>query len=89
MKKRFSKEAFFLWLVVWIGGIVIFSVPHIFYGIMDSLRINRTADFFVSAALIFLTTMIFHMYVKVKNMEEKMESMVRKLSYDELEEKKK
>lgn len=86
-RKKFSKEAFYLWGAVWVGGIFIFSVPHIFYGIMDALQINRTADFFVAAALIFLTTMEFHMYTKVKYMEDKMEQLVRKIALETPEKK--
>lgn len=89
MKKRFSREAFILWMLVWIGAIFIFAVPYVFYGVMELLRIERTADFFVASALIFLTTMSFHMYTKVKYMEEKVELLVRKLAYEEHDKKQK
>ncbi len=82
MRGKFSKEALILWSLVWLGGIFVFSVPHVFYGIMDALRITRTADFFVAGALIFLTTMIFHMYVKVKYVEDKMEQLVRNMAVE-------
>ena len=81
-KKYYSNASLFLWVFVWIITILVFAIPGTIYGIMDFVNIQRTADFFAAIAIIFLTTIVFYLFGRVKQQEKKMEKLVRKISIE-------
>lgn len=79
-RKSYSYRSLILWGLVWFGVLFLVSFPQIVYGIMGSLQIQRTADFFVMAGFVFFSVVIFHLYITVKKNNEKMEELVRNIA---------
>lgn len=86
---NYGKQSLALWLITWLVVVVIFAVPQLIYAVMEVLAIQRTADFFTAAAIIFLTTITFYTYTNVKKQEKKMEDLVRKVALERVEKTKK
>lgn len=74
-------------MVVWVGVIILILVPEMFYGVMDALNIQRTADFLSAGAILFLTTLSFYMYSVVKKTEKRVEKLVREVAIRDQDEK--
>lgn len=81
-RQHYSKSSLLLWLAVWLGALVLVIFPETVYGIMETLKIERTVDFFVISGFIFFSVIIFYLYNSVKQMERKMEKLVRKIAID-------
>lgn len=79
-RKEYSIKDFIFWLLVWIIAIFLVSFPETVYGVMESLQIQRTVDFFVIAGFMFLTVVIFFLYTKIRKLEYKIEIVVRKIA---------
>lgn len=88
-RKNYGKYSLAMWLILWIGILLIIAVPETVYGIMQTLQIERTADFIVMAGFTFFLIIIFYMYNVIKKVNKKMEELVRKLSIQEQNKKKK
>ena len=81
-RSHYSRKSLFLWLVVWLGALVLVVFPASIYGIMETLKIERTVDFFVIAGFMFFTVIIFYLYNAVKQMQRKMEKLVREFAIE-------
>ncbi len=79
---NYGSKAFLFWMFVW--GIFIFvsAFPNLVYGIMDLLAIQRTADFLVSATIMVFSVVLFKLYVRNKELESKIDVVVRKVAMD-------
>jgi hypothetical protein len=71
-----------LWLIVWLGVLLLISLPQTVYGVMEALQIERTADFIVMAGFTFFSVVIFYMYTMIKRTNQKMEELVRKVAIE-------
>ncbi len=79
---NYEVNAFLFWMFIW-GSFLFFAMfPDLAYGVMEVLSIERTADFFVSGALGVLSVMLFRLYVRNKQLEEKIDIIVRKVALD-------
>ena len=56
--------------------------PETIYGIMETLSIQRTVDFFVIGGFLFFSVIIFHLYVVVKQTQKKVEMVVRRVALE-------
>jgi hypothetical protein len=74
---------------VWGAALFLVSFPKRFYGIMEMLQIERTADFIVLMGFTFFSVIIFYLYTTVKKNNYKIEQLVRQLAIEELEKKEK
>jgi hypothetical protein len=74
---------FVTWFVIWSAFLVLVSFPSSIYGVMNVLKIERTADFFVAGALMFFSVVIFKLYDNIKRLNKKMERLVRKIALNE------
>lgn len=88
-RRNYSQRSLILWVFIWLAMLVLIAVPSTVYGIMQTLQIERTADFFVMAGFAFFTIVIFHLYTTVKKMSKKMEDLVRQEAFRNVREKKK
>ena len=79
-RKNYDAKDFALWLVVWIAFLFLASFPSIVYGVMESLDIQRTVDFFIIGGFMFFTVIIFYLYRTVRKSENKIEEIVRKVA---------
>ncbi len=79
-KAKYDKLGLAFWLAVWSGFAVLILFPSTFYGLMQTLAIERTADFLYAAGLLVFSVVIFHMYTITKQTQKKMEMLVRKVA---------
>lgn len=77
---NYGKTSFIFWSLIWLGSLILVSFPSIVYGIMDTLKIQRTSDFIVMIGFMFFSVIIFYMYNIVKKMKSQMEKLVRELA---------
>jgi hypothetical protein len=78
----YGKFAFFVWMIIWCSFLVLVTIPKLVYNVMNLLSIERTADFFVSGALLVFSVIIFKLYISNKKLQKKMEIVVRKIAAD-------
>jgi hypothetical protein len=88
-RKNYGIRSFLIWLCIWAAALFLMSFPKTFYGIMEVLQIERTADFIVLLGFGFFSVIIFYLYTIVKKNNHKIEQLVRQLAMDELEKKSK
>ena len=81
-RKEYLKGDFIVWSVVWLFFLFMVMFPSTLYGIMESLMIERTVDFFVIGGFMLFSIIIFQMYVSLKRMQNKVEEVVRKVAMD-------
>ncbi|MEA3515429.1 MAG: DUF2304 domain-containing protein [Nanoarchaeota archaeon] len=86
-KSHYSAASLSLWMAVWVGALLLVLFPETLYGIMETLNIERTVDFFVISGFMFFIVLIFYLYSTVKQMQRKMEKLVRKIAIDGKKEK--
>ena len=79
---NYGSVPFFFWLTIWLAFLVLATFPNFVYGIMDALSIQRTADFFVISALLVYSVVIFKLYVRNKELQAKIEKVVKKVAFD-------
>jgi hypothetical protein len=77
---NYSHKSLILWVIIWLGFITIVAIPSTVYDIMQVLKIQRTADFFVMAGMLLFMAITFYMYNIVKTNNKKMEELVRKIA---------
>ena len=81
-RKDYTIPGFVFWTIIWIGFMILVIVPTTIYGLMESLQIERTVDFFVIAGFLFFSVVIFHVYDITKRTQKKVEELVRKIAID-------
>ena len=81
-RNAYSGKSFFIWFCVWLFFLLMVMFPKKIYGIMDTLSIQRTVDFFVIGGFLFFSVMIFHLYVVVKQTQKKVEMVVRRVALE-------
>ncbi len=87
-KKEFGVRSMSLWMALWAAALVIVLLPGAFYGLMEALEVERTADFLVIAGFGFLVAVNFYLYKVVKKNEYKLEELVRKQAIQKARKKK-
>lgn len=81
-RNNYSTRSFILWMVIWAAFLIATFYPQSLYGVMETLTIERTVDFFVIAGFMFFTVVIFYIYLTVKNVERAVDQVVRKVALD-------
>jgi len=81
-RKEYNTKAFGAWMFVWVFFLLIVAFPTMIYGLMETLKVQRTADFFVMAGFLFFALIIFYLFVSVKHMQKNVEKIVRKLAIE-------
>ena len=79
-RDSYGGRSFFIWFCVWLFFLLMVMFPTTIYGIMETLDIKRTVDFFVIGGFLFFSVMIFYLYVVVKQIQKKVEIVVRKVA---------
>lgn len=72
---------FIVWFSIWSAFLLLVTFPQSIYGIMEALKIERTADFITAGALMFFAIVIFLLYDDMKKVNKKMEKLVRKIAF--------
>lgn len=86
-RKSYGIQSLVVWMIIWIGAIILVSFPKTIYGIMETLQIQRTADFFTLIGFAFFTVIIFYLYTTVKKYSYKMENLVREIAINDAQKK--
>jgi len=81
-RDSYGGRSFFIWFCVWLFFLFMVMFSTTIYGIMETLNIKRTVDFFVIGGFLFFSVIIFHLYVAVKNTQKKVEMVVRRVALD-------
>lgn len=68
---------FLLWATLWIGLILVTVFPSIVNVFLEGLGINRALDLFMIVAIFILLVVIFHNYITVHRLENRIEKFVR------------
>ena len=79
-KNTYTYRSLSLWFVIWIAFIVFTLFPTPLQGIVQTLQITRILDVFVIGGLFVFSTLVFYLYVIVKNTEKRIEDLVSKLA---------
>ncbi len=82
-RNNYSNQSLVIWIVVWLGFLVLVTFPKTIYGLMEIMQIKNTADFFVIIGFLFFAVMIFYLFTTTKRMEQKVEVIVRELAIKE------
>lgn len=82
-RDSYGTRSLLLWFSVWVFFLVMVMFPTTVYGVMQTLQIKRTVDFFVIGGFLFFSVIIFHLYITVRNMQKKLETLVRRLALAE------
>lgn len=76
----YESRSFVVWVCVWLFFLIMTMLPKTIYGLMETLKIERTADFFVVSGFLFFSLVIFYLFVTLKSMQKKIEKMVREIA---------
>lgn len=83
-RREFRKSEYAIWLILWAIFIIVTIFPGVLDPIVRSLSFARTLDFFIIVAFIFLTGISFYMYTITRKNENRIEQIVRKISFKEV-----
>ncbi|MCF7900676.1 DUF2304 domain-containing protein [Candidatus Woesearchaeota archaeon] len=86
-RNNYGKNSFILWTVMWVCLLFLISIPTTIYGLMQTLKIERTADFFVLAGFTIFSIIIFYQHISLKKLNKKIEIYVRTKAIKKLNEK--
>jgi hypothetical protein len=87
-RANYDRRGFIFWFVIWIGFIFLAMFPKTLYGIMEILKINRTADFFYISGFLFFSVVLFYIYNITKKNQKQLEILIRKIAFKEASEEK-
>lgn len=79
-RKNLSLTESSFWYSIWLVFIVLSIFPNLLLGIADSLHFARVFDLLIVSAFMVLTVLNFYNYTKTKKVEEKLETMARKIT---------
>ena len=88
-RKDYDQRGFIVWLLIWIGFIMMAAFPTSVYGLMEALKIKRTVDFFVIGGFLIFSVIIFHTYATTKRNQRQVEILVRRIAMMNNEQRKK
>jgi len=85
-RKEFSLKELVLWMILWIGLIVVVIFPKSIDFILKTFSITRTFDLVVIVAIVVAIGVTFRNYVIIRRLEKRIEDFVRKESLKEINE---
>ena len=84
-RANYDKRGLIFWFLIWIGFIFLAVFPQTVYGVMELLRIERTADFFYVSGFLLFSVVLFYVYNITKKNQKQLESVVRKIAFKKVE----
>ena len=82
-RANYDRTGLIFWLLVWLGFIFLAMFPQTAYGVMEILKIDRTADFFYVSGFLLFSVVLFYVYTVTKKNQKQMEMIVRKIAFKE------
>lgn len=80
-RANYDKQGLVFWFLVWLGFIFLAMFPSTIYGIMELLKIERTADFFYISGFLLFSAVLFYVYNITKKNQKQLETVVRKIAF--------
>lgn len=87
-KRNISNKFFFSWLLIFIVFIFLAMFPKLLEPLMRELFIVRVMDLGMIGTFMILTYVSIENNIKIKNIEDKMEKVVRKIAIKKFDQKK-
>ena len=84
-RQNLKRTEMLIWIMVWIGFIVLAIFPNLLLGIVGVLDFARVFDLLVVIAFMATSTMVFYLYLRVKKNEKKLEDLVRELAFKKVD----
>lgn len=88
-RREISKIEITIWVIAWVGAIVMVLFPDTLRGIAETFFISRLLDLLILGGFVLMMVMVSLAYVRTKRIEKKLEDLVRKESLKKFEETKK
>lgn len=75
-----------IWQLVWLGFIYLTFLPHTLSFLIEKVNITRVMDLAMILAFMILTVLGFSNYIRGRQLERKIEKIIRKLALKEMNE---
>ncbi len=86
-KNNISSKFFFTWLIIFVVFIFIAMFPKVLEPILKELFIVRVMDLGMIGTFMILTYVTIENNIKIKNLENKMEKLIRKIAIKKIDKK--
>lgn len=73
---KISSLEFFIWMVAWVGIVLIVFQPWLTDWVSQKFGIGRGIDFVVYTAIVGILYLIFKLYVKIEDLEQELTRVV-------------
>lgn len=88
-RREISKIEIFIWVIAWVGAIVMVLFPDTLRGIAETFFISRLLDLLIMGGFVLVIVMVSLAYVRTRRIEKKLEDLVRKEAIKNLKKAKK
>lgn len=76
-----------LWILIWLGLVAVSINPLIIdFVAIDLFKMSRSLDFMIVLSFLIMFSILYYMYLIVKNTETRVEKLVRNIAIEELKE---
>lgn len=79
-RREFTAKEYAFWIIIWACFLIVTVFPKILNPIVESLSLNRTMDLFTIVGFIFVIGVIFHNYLSLRKIQNKVEDVVRQVA---------
>ena len=81
-RKEFTVKEFCFWVLLWILFITFSFFPWLLEPFVKTLRFGRTIDLVIVLGFMFLIGALLYTYILVRNIQKKMEEIVRRIAFE-------
>jgi len=79
-RKEFSSKEFSLWVILWIGFMIISLFPYILDPLVKTLNFARTFDLLIIVGFISLAAIAFYTHTIARKSQKRIEKVVREIA---------
>ena len=81
-REEFTVKEFSFWAALWVFFIIVSLAPWILDPLVRKLELSRAMDLFIILGFMFLIGALLYTYILVRNMQKKIEDIVRKMALE-------
>ena len=81
-RKEFTVKEFSFWVLLWALFIIISLAPELLDPFVKSLELARAMDLLIILGFMFLIGALLYTYILVRNLQKKIEEVVRKIAFE-------
>ena len=79
--KKNKFKSYYLWIVVWIGFIILSMFPKILdFLIKDILQFSRRLDFFIIIGFMLVIVIVYYLFISINKTKKDIEKIVREIA---------